>query len=114
MTEEKNVLEEKNKEISYADRAWSTVAYIWVFAFIPLMLRRRRPFVFFHARQGVVLFVAEIILTLIFPIPVLGWLVGIFGYLVCAIFSIRGILSALAGKKWILPWMGKYAERIKI
>ncbi len=108
------MVEEKKEEVSSSDRAWSVVAYIWVFAFIPLLLKRKRSFVFYHAKQGVVLFIVEIILTFIFSIPFLGWLIGIIGYFLCAIFSLRGIFTALAGKKLPLPWLGKYGENIRI
>lgn len=105
--------EEKTEKISFVSRLWSVVAYIWVFAFIPYFLKRRNEFVYFHAKQGVVLFVAEIIFTLIFPIPILGQIIGILGYILCTIFSLRGIIMGLQGKKWTMPWLGRYTEKLK-
>lgn len=104
---------EEKEGISFSDRLWSSLAYFWVFAFIPFILKRKEEFIFFHAKQGVVLFITEIILILILPIPFLGWFIAPLGLFLCAFFSFRGIFSALRGEKWIIPYLGRYANEIK-
>jgi len=105
---------EDQQKISLWSRLWVVSAYVWVFAFVPYFLKRRNEFVQFHAKQGVVLFVAELILILLSAIPIVGQLVGLVGFIFCFYFSVRGIFSGLAGKKWVFPLIGRYASKIKI
>lgn len=104
---------EEQKKTSFYVRLWTVPAYIGVFAFVPYFLKRKNEFVQFHAKQGVVLFIVEIILTFIFSIPIIGQIIGSIGFIFCFYLSIRGIFSGLAGKKWVLPLIGRYARKIK-
>jgi len=117
MVEEKNEPLEKTdqvkEKISFTSRLWSVVAYMWVFTFVPYFLKRRNEFVRFHAKQGVVLFIAEIIFIFISAIPIIGQIIGILGLIFCTFLSIKGIFTGLKGKKWVLPWLGRYTEKLK-
>lgn len=103
----------EQEKISLWSRFWALPAYIWVFAFVPYFLKRKNEFVQFHAKQGIVLFVTELILILIFAVPIIGQLIGLIGFIFCCYLSIRGILSGLAGKKWVFPLLGRYAHKMK-
>ena len=39
----------------------AAIGYIWILCLVPLFLRRRSAFAQFHAKQGLVLFILEII-----------------------------------------------------
>jgi uncharacterized membrane protein len=103
---------EKEEKISLISRLWGVIAYIWVFAFIPYFLKRKNEFVFFHAKQGVVIFVAEIIFILISAIPIIGQIIAILGLIFCAFLSIKGMIKSLTGKKWKMPILSRYTEKI--
>lgn len=107
--EKENQKEEKK---SFMSRLWCIPAYVWVFSFIPYFIKRKNKFVYFHAKQGVVLFIAEIIFILISAIPILGQIVGILGLIFCTILSIRGMIAGLRGKEWVMPWLGRYTEKL--
>lgn len=93
--------------ITEAERKWAAVSYLWILWIVPLLLKRNSNYVQFHAKQGMVLFVAEIISGLI---PVIGWLIG----LILIIFAVLGVLEALAGRFWELPILGKYVKNFSL
>lgn len=112
---EEEILEksEKREKVGLISRLWTVPAYIWVFAFIPYFLKRKNEFVYFHAKQGVILFITEIISILISAIPIIGQIIGILGLFFCTILSIKGMIMGLRGKKWIMPWLSRYTEKIR-
>jgi len=89
------------------------LSYIWILCFIPLLLKRKDEFIHHHAKQGLALFIFEIALSVVAVVPLLGWLLSFFGWILAVILSLLGILNVLAGKKWEMPVLGKYADRLK-
>ncbi len=113
MEKEEALKEGETEKINFASRLWTVPAYIWVFAFVPYFLKRRNAFIYFHAKQGVVLFVTEIIAVLISAIPIIGQIIGIILFVICTLFSIKGMIMGLKGKRWTMPWLGRYTEKLK-
>lgn len=68
---------------------------------------KKSPNVQFHVRQGIVLFIIE---ALFAAIPVIGWM----ALAVPVVASLYGMLQALAGRQWELPFVGKYAKKINL
>jgi fumarate reductase subunit D len=101
------------KKVSIYSRLWVVPSYFWVLAFVPYFLKRRNEFVFFHAKQGVVLFITEIILIFLSCIPIVGQLISLLGSIFCFYLSLRAMISGLKGEKWILPLIGKYTRQLK-
>ncbi|MCX7778716.1 MAG: hypothetical protein N2259_00505 [Patescibacteria group bacterium] len=99
-------------KVSLISRLWAIPAYLWVFAFLPYFLKRKDEFVYFHAKQGVVIFIVELFSLLIFPIPFIGQVIGLIGLIFCSLLALRGMLSGLSGKKWSMPWLNRYTEKI--
>lgn len=93
-----------------AERGLSALSYANILFLVPLFLGRQSRLAQFHSRQGVVMFVVQTIGGLVAWFPLVGWL---FGLLVIA-FSFYGALQALMGNEWELPWLGKYAKKLKI
>ncbi len=88
------------------------VAYI-IF-FIPLLTDAKNdPFVKYHVKQGLVLFIAWVITGIIGYIPVLGWIAAPLLSLALLILLVIGILSAARGEQKPLPIIRKYAEGFK-
>ena len=90
------------------------LSYIGVLCLIPLLTKKDNEFVFFHAKQGLVLFIAEVITALVAAIPFLGWVIAPLASLLWIILSIIGIINVLGDKTKELPILGKYASKIKI
>jgi uncharacterized membrane protein len=112
-----------NIVLADSERWSAALGYVFLLCFYSLHKGRDSDFVRFHARQGVVLFVAECIaLALILivdktigRIPLLGLLVVIilpilFG-LPALFLAVMGFVKAFFGERWRMPFLGKYAER---
>jgi fumarate reductase subunit D len=89
------------------------LSYIGVLCLIPILMKKKDEFVSFHAKQGFILFVAEVATWMVFSIfPFLRFLGNIFG-LVWLVLSIIGIVNVLNKKKKEIPLLGRFAEKIK-
>ncbi len=61
----------------------------------------------FHLNQGLVLFVANVILGVVAIIPILGTIVSMVGSIALMVFGIMGIVSAVKEEEKPLPLIGK-------
>lgn len=100
----------ENKE---KNTGMAVVAYILFF--IPLLTDAKKdPFVKYHVKQGLGLFIFEvafwILSAVLWRLFFIWWIIG-FG--LCVLF-ILGIINALNGKEEPLPLIGKFAEKINI
>lgn len=90
------------------ERFMSALAYVGILFVIPLFMPgKKTPFLIFHLRQGIVLFVIEAILA---AIPFFGWM----AIIVPILASLYALMQALSGRQWELPVVGKYAKRINL
>ncbi|MBI5466135.1 MAG: hypothetical protein HY974_02520 [Candidatus Kerfeldbacteria bacterium] len=97
--------------ITQDDKVYAALSYLWALALVPLLFKRDRAFVQFHAHQGFLLFAAEMAIGMVAVVPLLGWLVGFFGSLASVLFSVLGLVAALTGRTWEMPFLGRYAKR---
>src|SRR5689334_9450109 len=100
--------------ISQDDKVYAALSYMWILCLLPLLTKRDREYVHWHAKQGFVLFLAEIILFFIGMIPILGWIVNFFGSIVVLILSVLGIVAALSGRKWEMPIIKDYVNKFNL
>jgi uncharacterized membrane protein len=105
---EKSIFEEAGKKVGNKN-VLAALSYLWALCLIPL-LGSKDEFVKFHARQGFVLFVIEVVLAILMWIPVIGWLLG----LIVGIVAIIGFIKALNGEKWEIPYIYNLSKKIKI
>ena len=92
---------EDNKVISF-------LSYLGILFIIPLIAAPNSYYAKFHANQGLLLFIMEMVCAAIFAIPIVGWIVGTIGEVLAVVFTIMGIINALSGKAKELPIIGKY------
>ncbi|MEX2369334.1 MAG: hypothetical protein WD552_03015 [Candidatus Paceibacterota bacterium] len=90
------------------DQAMGIISYLGILVIIPIIIAKDSEFAMYHANQGLILLIAEIILFGIGMIPLLGWLIAGIGWIVAVIFTILGIINAAGGKKKPLPLIGGY------
>lgn len=88
----------------------AAISYIWALCLITLIFKRKSNFAQFHAKQGLLLFAVELLLGWFFPVPIIGWALG----LLVMLLALLGIINALNGKYWEMPFLGRYAKKIKI
>jgi fumarate reductase subunit D len=96
-----------SKSITDSDKLLAALSYIWILFVIPFVLGHHKPFVYKHAKQGMALFILELVLLAIGWFPILGWLTAIAGWLFVVVCAILGISYALIGKEFEIPIIGK-------
>jgi uncharacterized membrane protein len=104
MFEEKDIAE--NKIIA-------AIGYFGILFLIPFLAKKESPYAQFHAKQGMLLFFAEVAVSFLAIIPIIGWfLIAPLGYLALLVLSVIGIINALSGKAQQLPLLGQFADKI--
>jgi uncharacterized membrane protein len=88
------------------NKVMAILAYI-IF-FIPLIAARESKFAMYHANQGLVLFLAAVVINIVGGlIPFIGWfLILPFGWIAVLVFAIIGIINASKGEVKPLPLIG--------
>lgn len=102
-----------NSHNSKDDRVFAAISYVSILCLVSLLLKKDNQFIQFHAKQGVVLLIAEIILWFVNIIPFFGYAIWRALSLVFLIVSIVGIVNAWKGKYWKLPLFSEYASKLK-
>jgi len=93
----------------------AVLCYFGILVLIPLLTDSKNdPFVKFHIKQGLVLLISYVIVSIITAIPIIGWVVGSILWLVLFILFIMGIINATGGKEQELPIIGKFGTKINI
>jgi len=88
------------------------LAYLGPLVFIPLLTEKNDPFVRYHVRQGLVLFVIEAILWFVgnmLFISMLWPLISLVN-LGCLVLTIIGIVNVVQGVEKELPLVGKFSS----
>ncbi|HTZ11288.1 MAG TPA: hypothetical protein VMD04_02770 [Candidatus Margulisiibacteriota bacterium] len=91
---------------------FAVISYISFLCIISLVLKRDNKFAVYHGKQGLVLFVAEVIGFILSIMPFLGWLIAVFGSLIFLILSLWGIAQSLSGKFSRIPLLSDIADNI--
>jgi len=107
--------DEKESEGESVDegRSAAILAYIPFLCFVPLTTMRDNKFAMHHGRQGLVLLMAEI-LAVLFLIPKVSNFFWVMIIILCAGSAIAGILFAVQGKMYKLPYVGDIADKFKL
>ncbi len=88
------------------------VAYFWVLFLVPLVVAPNSAFAKYHANQGLILFIASLILmvadSVLRLLPLIGFGVNIAIWAILVAYVILGIVNAARGKARPLPIIGHY------
>jgi len=108
------------------NKTMGILSYISILCLIPLFTKKDNEFVYYHAKQGLVLFGFEAIVYIVMRLLIsslsFSLMFGLFGIigtistilnLFFLILSILGIMNVIQNKKTALPLIGKIAEKIK-
>ncbi len=109
MQEEKGV-----DQVVQEGKIYALVSYLWILCLIPLFFKKENKFALFHAKQGLILFIGEIAISIIGVIPFLGWAVFFLGSFVFGVLSLAGMIRVLLGDYWKMPVIGEMAEKIEL
>lgn len=104
-------LEEKEIREGAPFAAISYILFLWLIAFI---LKKDNEFAHYHAKQGLIIFIGEIICLFL---PIFGFIGVIFykiGLIVFLILSLYGVYSSLTGKLCRIPVVTEIASKLVI
>ncbi len=103
-----SVKAEKNKLMA-------VLSYIGPLVIVSYLTAKEDPFVKFHIKQGLVLFVAEVVLWFLGSMMFYQlWALLNLIHLGLVVFSIIGIVNAFQGKEQELPIIGQYAKHFPL
>lgn len=88
----------------------AALSYIWVLCLVPLLGKRDSEFAQFHAKQGLVLFIVEVVASLFMWFPVFGPLL----MTVLLVIAVIGIVKTLNGEWWEVPFVYEWSKKIKL
>jgi len=100
------------------------LAYLWPLALVPLLVEKEDPEVQWHAKHGIVLMIAEIVLLIVFGMVTSIVSLATFGlgcvlsmlviFLWIAILAVHAmaIITGLNGKRFLVPGISEYANRL--
>lgn len=94
-------------------RLAAVMAYIPFLCFVPLLNMRHNQEAVFHARQGVMLFLIELV-AFLFLFDRISAFVFTAILIVAVALSIAGIFFALQGRSYRLPIVGDLADKSKL
>lgn len=90
------------------DKVFGILSYFGILWLIGL-LAGKTEFAKFHANQGLVLFIAGIIIGAVSAVPIVGWfIVAPLGSIATLVLAIMGIVNAAKGEMKPLPVIGKF------
>lgn len=121
---------QSEQQIIEDGKIFALLAYLGILCLVPLLAKKDNKFALFHAKQGLVLFITEIVVGIVMMVifvivgilgMAIGFIAGILSILVWLLWmlcmlgflalSIIGIVQSLNGKYWEMPVLGKYATK---
>ena len=90
----------------------AVLSYILILVIIPLLFYRNDEYVFYHAKQGVLLLLLWAAVPFVLAIPLAGWILGLILAVFDLVVMIIAIRHALKGQKRPLLLVGKKLEHI--
>ena len=93
------------------------LSYLWILALIPLLVEKDDKEVQWHAKNGLVLTVAEFVLWLVFNLIAatgVGCVFVIFLpliFLAFLVIRVVAIVKGLKGDRFEIPWLSQYADK---
>ena len=94
-------------------KAAAILGYVPFLCFIPLIKMRDNPFAYRHGKQGLLLFFVEI-LAVFFMFDIISNLFWGMLLILSVGSAVFGILYAIQGKEFTIPFIGETANKIKI
>ena len=81
------------------------MSYLGILCFVPMLMNKDDEYVYFHAKQGLVIWMWSVLAIFCLYLPGIGkWLfsISVFGVFV---YSVVGVLSVVFNRAWKLPFV---------
>lgn len=96
------------------DKLLAAISYVSLISVIVLLVKKDSEYVQFHAKQGTVLFIAEVVWTVItmflFFLIFVSWI----AWIVFLIATVVGFIKAYSGERYKMPVIGDLAEKLNL
>ena len=92
------------------NKAIAALSYAWILCLVPLLGKKDSKFAQFHAKQGLVLFIAELAGSLFFWFPLFGQILA----LAFVVVSVLGIIKVLNGEWWKIPYVYDWSKKFNL
>ena len=103
----------KNPDQEVIDgKIYAVLSYLSILCIIPLVLKKENPFVLFHGKQGLVIFIGEV--AVFVAHIVLGPAILSIGTFVFGVVSLVGIIQVLRGQYYKFPYISDIADKITL
>jgi uncharacterized membrane protein len=101
-----------NKEIDEG-RFFALISYISFLCIVSLLFKKDNKFVLYHAKQGLVLFVFEVVVYILSRVAILAGLAQLC-FVLAALVSIWGIVQVWMGNDCRIVLVSDIADKINI
>jgi uncharacterized membrane protein len=97
-----------SKEDIEKNKVNAILSYLGILIIVPLISEdaKKSTFAKFHLNQGLVLLIASVVLSVVWVIPILGWIVGFFGGIALFVIWLMALISAIQGEMKRVPLLG--------
>ncbi|GAB0057864.1 Magnetosome protein MamF [Candidatus Magnetaquicoccaceae bacterium FCR-1] len=85
------------------NRLLAAFSYLGVLCLVPLLMESKEPFVLFHARQGLVLWVWTVLSYFAMHLPGLGPYLFSTSTVLVLFLSMFGLFSVVMNQRWRIP-----------
>ena len=93
-------------------RLMATMSYLGILCLVPLVMNGKNEFVYFHARQGLIIWIWSVLAIFALYVPGVGpWFSGV-SALAVVVLSTIGVVAVFLNKAWRLPLVHSIADRI--
>ncbi len=90
----------------------AALSYLGILCFVPLLMSRDDEYVYFHARQGLVLWMWSVLAMFALHLPGVGkWLFG-FSSMAVLVLSVAGLASVALRRTWRLPLVSYVSDLV--
>jgi uncharacterized membrane protein len=103
-----------DEEVDQSEIALSTLAYVPVLCLVSVIHPKREDFVLFHTRQGLCLFLLELVSGALFFVPLIGPVLSLTLALACMAIAILAIRTVRRRGRWAIPFLSTISEHINI
>ena len=98
--------------VSCRSTLMAAMSYLGVLCFVPLLMSKDDEFTYFHAKQGLVLWMWSVLAMFALHLPGIGkWLFG-FSSMAVVVLSVAGLAAVGFRRAWRLPLISQIAEKI--
>ncbi len=109
------------KKLTSDETLTAVLSYLGILVIIPLVVvKKRNDFINFHLKQGLTLFIAEIVvwvaLFILMFIPFIGGIFAVLAtlfWILVMVIVIVSLVKALMGEKWKIPVIYDMSKRWK-